>query len=184
MQTNFYKKTGFTLIELIVVMAIIGILSTVLYTSFDAAREQSRDKVRMASLKELQLAIETYKAQNGVYPQEGCGNTTTWTGPGPHSAAWGNAVHCANYIEGLVPDYISKLPTDPNEEMTDNVGFIYQVSADRSAYKALVHRSVETLMITSFDNEFSRCPVAGGSCANVADNADVYGVYSAGAESW
>ena len=39
-----------------VVVAIIGIITAVLFVSFDEGRKQSRDKVRMAELKELQLA--------------------------------------------------------------------------------------------------------------------------------
>jgi len=50
------KVSGFTLIELLVTISIIAILSSIIYASFNDARAQSRDKVRMADLKELQLA--------------------------------------------------------------------------------------------------------------------------------
>ncbi len=166
-------------------MAIIGLLSTIVYVSFGDARAQSRDKIRMTALKELQLAVEQYRAQTGRYPSKGCSETTIWVGPGPHPAAWGNDNHCAEYIAGLVPDYINALPTDPREEMVDDKGFIYATNADRSAYKILVHRTVEAIQITSFNDEFSRCPSAVGSCAGgVGGNANVYGVYSTGAEDW
>jgi prepilin-type N-terminal cleavage/methylation domain-containing protein len=176
---------GLSLIEILVVLAIIGLLVSVVTASFSQSRAQARDKVRMTSLKELQLAIEQYKAQNGVYPIEGCGSTDTWTGPGPHPAAWGNDVHCADYIVGLVPDYITALPNDPTAEMVDDRGFIYQVNADRSAYKVLVHRSVESLLVTSFANAFARCPAAVGACAGgIAGENNIYAVYSPGAENW
>lgn len=179
------QTNGLTLIEILVVLAIIGVLAAVVTASFSQSRAQARDKVRMTSLKELQLAIEQFRAQNGVYPREGCGSTDTWTGPGPHPAAWGNDVSCPDYIEGLVPDYISELPNDPKDEMVDDRGFIYQVNADRSAYKVLVHRTVESLLVTSFNDPFSRCPAAVGACASgVADNNNVYAVYSPGAETW
>ncbi len=183
MQDKFYNKTGFTLIELMVVIAIIGILSTILYASFDVAKSQSRDKVRMASLKELQLAIELYKAQNGVFPPQGCGTPgSIWAGPGPQPAS---GATCDNYISGLAPDFLPALPRDPSQEMVNGKGFIYMTNAGGSAYKIMVHRSVESLQITSFDDKFARCPVVnGGSCPTIGSIADIYSVYSTGAESW
>ena len=58
------RVRGFTLIELLVVIAIIAILAAVLLSSFDEARKSARDDARKAELKELQLALELYKAQN------------------------------------------------------------------------------------------------------------------------
>ncbi|MCD5381402.1 MAG: type II secretion system GspH family protein, partial [Candidatus Pacebacteria bacterium] len=67
MKRLIYKK-GFTLIELLVVIGIIGVLSAVLYANFGDAREDARNKAIKVEMKEGQLAIELYKAQNGSYP--------------------------------------------------------------------------------------------------------------------
>ena len=191
---------GFTLVEVLVVIAIISILSGVIYASFGDARENSRDKVRKTELKELALAIELYKSQFGFYPAEGrCGgpligpNDTpltanwdgqaAWTGPGPHSASWGNA--CNEYILGLAPDFIDTLSTDPNQENEDNVGFMYRVSPMGDRYKLLILDTVESDTITSFENEFVRCPSAiAGSPCQLGAPANTYAVYSTGAEAW
>ncbi len=179
----FFNRTksrkGFTLIEVLIVVAIIGILTAILVVNYNEARKNSRDKVRKSDLKSLQLALELYKAQNGQYPAAGCG-APAWAGPGPHSASWGTS--CDEYIVGLVPEYLPALPRDPNQENTDNVGYIYM--SNGSSYKALVHRSVESARITSFDDEFSRCPRSGPNCPSVAANDTIYAVYSAGAEDW
>jgi general secretion pathway protein G len=75
---------GFTLIELMVTIGIIAILSAVLFASYNSAREQARDKLRMSDLKEVQVALELYKAQHGRYPAAGCGNNNTqYAGPRP-----------------------------------------------------------------------------------------------------
>ena len=58
-----YKIKGFTVIELLVVIAIIGILMAILLATFNDARMSARDDARQAQLKELQLALELYKAQ-------------------------------------------------------------------------------------------------------------------------
>ena len=170
---NREKTKGFTLLELLVVITIIGILATVLMASFATARENARDEVRKNDLKALQLAIELYKSQNGTYPARGCGATSGWTGPGSHSASWGT--ECDEYIDGLVPDYIAELPTDPNQEDVDNWGYIYWT--DGNSYKVLAHLVVENKVTTSPDDEFARYPAQCGSNQNTT-----YAVYSAGAE--
>ncbi len=180
------QQSGLTLIELLVVLAIIGLLVTVVSAVFSESRAQTRDKIRMTSLKELQLAVEQYKAQNGVYPLRGCTVTDTtptpqWTSPGTGDGDYYN--ECAQYIVGLVPDYIPALPTDPNAEDDNNNGFLYWVSNDQSTYKIMVHRSVETLQVGSFKDAFARCPAASvGACPDVAAIDDIYAVYSPGAE--
>lgn len=188
---HFSKRTmtasGLSLIEILVVLAIIGVLVTIVTASFGDSRAQARDKVRMTSLKELQLAIEQFRAQNGVYPLRGCGVTGAdeWTSPGPGAAGttWYNT--CDQYIVGLVPDYIPKLPTDPTGELETDRGFLYQTNADRSAYKVLVYTTVESLFITGFGDAFARCPaVVNGPCTDIAGIAGVYAVYSPGAENW
>lgn len=176
-----FLKSGFTLIELLVVIAIISILTAVLVASFDSARKSSRDAARQSELKELQLAIELYKSQNGVYPAQGCGTPGTWAGPGPQPG-WGT--DCDTYILGLVPEYLPSLPTDPLKEDDTGVGFMYTTNSTQTAYKAMVHRSVESKLVTSYADEFSRCPSAGPNCPSVGSNSDVYAVYSLGAEGW
>jgi type II secretion system protein G len=175
-----FKKRGFTLIEMLVVTAIIGILATILAANFNEARQNSRDKIRMSELKELELALEMYKAQNGRYPAQGCGSPTTiWVGPGP-LPVWGQG-NCDDYIEGLVPTYISELPRDPNQENDNGEGFIYRTNADGSMYKVIVHQSVESLFITSQADEFSRLPeVCGVSGSNLLPQQ--YAIYSPGFE--
>ncbi len=83
-------KQGFTLIELMVTIGIIAILSAVLFASYNSAREQARDKLRMSDLKEMQVALELYKAQHGQYPDSGCSaSDTQFAGPGPAGVAGG-----------------------------------------------------------------------------------------------
>ena len=187
MNTPYNKKQkGFTLIELMVVVTIIAILSAVLYGSFNQARQQARDKARMTGLKELQLAIEMYKAQYGRYPEAGCSRGDQWVGPGTHDASWGNTTHCAAYIVGLTPDFINTLPTDPLYEMTESWGMLYKTNLTGTAYKILLHGSIESLFVTSYENEFARCPSDCGhsSCSGTGPQSATYAVYSAGAQCW
>lgn len=173
-------KKGFTLVELMVVITIIALLSAILFVNFNDARMLSRDKARMTSLKELQLAIELYKAQYGNYPAAGCGvSTSNFAGPGTASASGFSS--CTLYIAGLVPDFISALPTDPRLEADADRGFYYR--SNGTSFKLMIHDSVETSFITSYGDEFARCPGAGGACGATVPGT-TYAVYSAGAVDW
>ncbi|USN88076.1 MAG: type II secretion system protein [Candidatus Nomurabacteria bacterium] len=187
-----YKKNtkAFTLIELLVVIAIIGLLSAILFAAFDDARKQARDKTRLSELKELQLAIQLYKAQNDRYPEQGCGTPgTSFAGPSGGTDS-GDKVACGpsvKYILGLTPDFTATLPTDPKSENEPNKGFYYMTNAAGTAYKLMVYDTVESLAVSSYGDEFARCPRQGGACptATPADaNSRTYAVYSIGAEDW
>ncbi|MEI7480188.1 MAG: prepilin-type N-terminal cleavage/methylation domain-containing protein [bacterium] len=62
------NKKGFTLIEMMTVLAIIGILTSIVIVSLDKVRSQSRDKKRVGDIKSLQLALENYYNRNSHYP--------------------------------------------------------------------------------------------------------------------
>jgi prepilin-type N-terminal cleavage/methylation domain-containing protein len=60
--------SGFTLVELLVVVAIIALLSSVVLASLTGARQKGRDAKRVADIKQLQLALELYYDANSSYP--------------------------------------------------------------------------------------------------------------------
>jgi len=59
---------GFTLIELIIVMAIIALLSSLLIVSMNIARARSRDTRRLADIESIVNAIEMYATTNDDLP--------------------------------------------------------------------------------------------------------------------
>ncbi len=69
-----YMKKGFSLIELLTVIAIIGILSTIVIGSTSASRARARDDKRFSDIKSIQLALALYYDVNKIYPQ---GSTVT-----------------------------------------------------------------------------------------------------------
>ncbi len=62
------KKRGFTIIEILVVIFIIAILSSLAIISFDTVRKNNRDSKRLADISELKLALENYRLFEGGYP--------------------------------------------------------------------------------------------------------------------
>lgn len=71
LKANSYKLTankGFTLIELIVVVAIIGIVSGIIMTSVNNSKAKGRDTKRIADISIIQLALERHYDVNKSYP--------------------------------------------------------------------------------------------------------------------
>lgn len=62
------NKKGFTIIELLVVIVIIGILVALTLPNLFAAQARGRDTDRKNELKNLQQRLETYFGDNGSYP--------------------------------------------------------------------------------------------------------------------
>lgn len=67
-------KQGFTLIEVLVIISIIGVLMGVLIPSLSRAREQAQIVVVNAELRQISLALDSYFEDNQEYPptQEDC----------------------------------------------------------------------------------------------------------------
>jgi len=64
----FAKKRGFTLIEILVVIAIIGLLATIVLVSLNTARKKARDAKRLTDMRQIVLALEMYYDDNENYP--------------------------------------------------------------------------------------------------------------------
>ena len=60
-------KSGFTLVELLVVISIIAVLSTIGLTIFSNVQKSARDSIRKSDLRTLATALELYSQQNGKY---------------------------------------------------------------------------------------------------------------------
>ena len=61
-------KKGFTIIELLVVLAIIAVLSTLGLTFFSTAATKGRDSRREQDIKEIQNMLALYANNRGQYP--------------------------------------------------------------------------------------------------------------------
>ncbi len=71
MKTKLQQK-GFTIIELLIVIVVIGILATITAVALGGANARARDAKRESDVKSLQTAIEAYYTIEGSsnYPSE------------------------------------------------------------------------------------------------------------------
>lgn len=77
------RQDGFTLIEMFIVIAIIGILAGIVLRGTAGFQQSARDTRRIGDLKNVQTYLELYFNRCGHYPGDAsCGNTppTNWSG--------------------------------------------------------------------------------------------------------
>ena len=144
---------GFSLIELLITVAIIAILAAVVYANFGTAGGKGRDAKRQADLKVLQTAVEQYKTKHGRYPSQGCGSPATPS----NTPSFATEAGCSNYIQDLAPEFLPRLPTDP--QRGSNPGFAYMTNNVGSVYKIMALNTVESETVT-YDHPLSSCDMS------------------------
>lgn len=60
---------GFTIVELLVVVAIIGMIASMIFVSFESTRAKSRDARREEDMKQVQNALGLYFVNNRQFPE-------------------------------------------------------------------------------------------------------------------
>ncbi len=62
------KRRGFTIVELTLVVAVIGVLVTITIVSYNAVRQNALNQVVSTDLQKAISALNKFKAENGMYP--------------------------------------------------------------------------------------------------------------------
>lgn len=116
MQLNYKKTSGFTIVELLIVVVVIGILAAIVTVAYTGITQRANDSKRSAELRSIAAAIDLYYIDNGGYPR--CGATGPNVSPYPLGS--GTAASCL--ADELVPTYMSSIPTDP----TNSGSYVYR----------------------------------------------------------
>ena len=127
-------KKAFTLVELLVVMAIIGVLAAMAVGSFRTAQLRGRDAQRKSDLKQISHSLELFYADYGRYPNNtvdgkivGCPYTTDGITPKDPNCTWGTG----NFTDGKTV-YFRVLPDDPS---TNSDYFYELVGTNNQKYR-------------------------------------------------
>src|SRR5271170_1114043 len=103
MKSRRYNQDGFTLIEIMVVILILGLLATIVVQSLRGAADKAKRTKAQADLAEIKTALDRYYLDNGYYPTTDQGLQALVSAPTSGRTP-------ANYVSG---GYISRLPPDP-----------------------------------------------------------------------
>ncbi|MBM7037646.1 general secretion pathway protein GspG [Vibrio sp. qd031] len=97
------KQRGFTLLEVMVVIVILGILASIVAPNILGNKEQADQKKAVTDIVALENALDMYKLDNSVYPTTDQGLEALVSEPSISPEP-------RNYKNG---GYIRRLPTDP-----------------------------------------------------------------------
>lgn len=97
------REAGFTLVELMVVIVIIGLLATVVMINVLPSQDRAMVEKARADVSVLEQALDTYRLENLAYPSTAQGLQALVTAPA-------GLARPERYRQG---GYIRRLPTDP-----------------------------------------------------------------------
>ena len=134
------KKNGFTLLEILVVIGIIGLLAVFLVPNLLGAQDRAKEAAVKSVMQSVQLAVESYNLENGVYPM---GKNI------PVRSL------CENYLMGA--GYIGSVPKNPftgkQYEDNDTAGkIIYDYDEVSNAYILTGYKRNGTTKILELTN--------------------------------
>lgn len=125
------KQKGFTIVELLIVIVIIGILATIVIVTFTGIQKKARDSKRQTDINAVNSQIAAFYTNYGFYPTLGDLNSATFR---------------SAYMKGLDSNAL----TDPKGgAMTDTAG------TNHYAYKATSSDATKTCDNTAVESATS-----------------------------
>ncbi len=126
------SRSGFTIVELLIVIVVIGILAAVTAVAFNGIRERSLNSARLQEAQQVTRLVKLYKAQNGTNPPFPSGPDAVCVGTGFSDYDTDGSADCWDIIIGSArhPDSafntalstIGTLPFGTRTPVTSNDG--------------------------------------------------------------
>jgi general secretion pathway protein G len=134
MNTTNRNQKGFTLVELLIVVIILGILAAVVIPQFNSAATESKEAALASNLATIRQAIEMYKVQhNDAFPGSAIVNQLTFETDISGTTGSGNAY--GPYLRNSFPKnpisnsaVVATAATAPSKPADDTGGWVYDTS--------------------------------------------------------
>jgi len=139
------RKSGFTLVELIVTITIIAILWAIAFTAFNGFQSSARDSSRASDLANLSQAFDTSYIKTGSYPNPDNSFTVTYSG----WSLWYQWTVWDTLINILSSNgsKLSKKPTDP---LAPSREYTYSKSAYGNTYELSSNWEWDRIALNNF----------------------------------
>jgi type II secretion system protein G len=149
---------GFTLIEILIVMVIIGILAAIGIGSFQSSQIKARDASRKSDLQQIGKALEAYYNDKGEYPSGAGGDVYGCISEAV--CTWGEAFEDES---GTI--YMVILPNDPKPTYRN-----YYYDSDGSYYQ--IYARLENDLDRDLSRDVSENPLeySGVACGDIDCN--------------
>ncbi len=144
------RKAGFTLIEVMIVVAIISLVTGAVMVSLSAVRLKTEATQALADLQKIGLYLETYRANYGTYPLS-CGTGGQWAARNAY-ASWCGLGACwiSQFSgEGWCPLPYNLNPPPPGIPANQSQ-YIYRTNGSGSDYKLIYHSPVSMAVPPEF----------------------------------
>jgi len=123
-------KAGFTMVEVIIVVAIIAILASIIMPKMGGSRESAKIAACMSNIRHILIAMDLYANENG--------KESPWDGTGP-------TVRHEYQLTYLIPGYLKSAPVCPT-------GHTYFISVNTPNGEYSSHPNYATLVVSSSGN--------------------------------
>lgn len=139
-------KKGFTLVELLIVISILGILATIAITSFRSAQFRGRDAERKSDLKQISSALELYYSDYGKYPNAASGEIAGCPSTTGDACAWGSGS-----FTDTKTTYMKVIPKDPSKDFS----YLYRVDSTNQKFQLFAHlENTQDINLITLSNIF------------------------------
>ena len=138
---SFKRENGFTLIEVLAVIIIIGVLAAIVIPKLASSTANARRKADVATAHQVKTALDRYQLETGTYPKDADLTVTDGTVASPK----------------LIPKYVSKLDQSTTQQMVTqgSQGFgVVKLGADATDPTKFIipDTKTNTIMIYLFGN--------------------------------
>jgi prepilin-type N-terminal cleavage/methylation domain-containing protein len=159
------NKRGFTIVELLIVIVVIGIIAAIVVIAFNGVQSKARDSQRKSDVAAISKALGLYRADNGpMYTGSGCGANGNGSGyfNYPYTAPGSDMNECLKTSGHLKSDI-----RDPQNVSSCSVGnlscrkYMKYTCVQSSLVVTYVYANLETIGHTTTDTD--------GTCSGNVD---------------
>ena len=146
MNRHSQKQTGFTIVELLIVIVVIGILAAITIVAYNGIQNRANDSRRISDLSQISKALEVYYVDNSKYPDvtSGAGATIKACISATGNPSWPCWNGDSDNNRVLPKQYMASIPIDPVRKDVNAGGYpntyasrlyCYQAKPDLQGYR-------------------------------------------------